>query len=208
MQEISLSLRERNRMETWSAVHEAAAGLTLEAGLAAVTVDAISARAGVSKRTFFNYFPSKEDAIIGVRAPTIPADLLRAFRESGDDLLTRTVRLLAETLRVSAVADVSIERRRQLIRAHPELRSRILQHITAVEQLVDTVLSERLGDADSVAPIAQLPDRDGSPRALLMLAGTITRFAFSQNPGSTVDELGDNIESAIQTFREVVKTTL
>ncbi|MGC5413284.1 TetR family transcriptional regulator, partial [Streptomyces sp. DT225] len=42
---------------------EAAFALFLERGFERTTVDDIVARAGVGRRSFFRYFPSKEDAV-------------------------------------------------------------------------------------------------------------------------------------------------
>lgn len=57
-------LRERKRLETHRALATTAVQLVSERGLDQVTVDDISAAAGVSARTFFNYFASKEDAVV------------------------------------------------------------------------------------------------------------------------------------------------
>jgi AcrR family transcriptional regulator len=58
-------LRERKRRATENAIEEAAVALALRVGPAAATVEAICRDAGVSRSTFFNYFPSKEQAIFG-----------------------------------------------------------------------------------------------------------------------------------------------
>ena len=54
--------RTRNKRATRRALREAALELGSAAGLSEVTVEQIAARAGVSTRTFFNYFDNKEDA--------------------------------------------------------------------------------------------------------------------------------------------------
>ncbi|MCU1474626.1 TetR/AcrR family transcriptional regulator [Amnibacterium sp.] len=61
-----LPWREQKKRLTRQALHEEARRLVLESGLGAVTVEAICSAAGVSSRTFFNYFPSKAAAALGV----------------------------------------------------------------------------------------------------------------------------------------------
>ncbi|MFJ4843069.1 TetR/AcrR family transcriptional regulator [Streptomyces sp. NPDC088746] len=57
-------LRERKKQATRRAIAEAAVRLAAEHGAENVTVEAISEAAGVSPRTFFNYFPSHDDAFV------------------------------------------------------------------------------------------------------------------------------------------------
>jgi AcrR family transcriptional regulator len=61
-------LRERKKRATRAALAEAAVRLAAEHGAEKVTVEAISAAAGVSVRTFFNYFDSREDAFVVIDA--------------------------------------------------------------------------------------------------------------------------------------------
>ncbi|MEV5884747.1 TetR family transcriptional regulator [Streptomyces sp. NPDC052020] len=59
-------LRERKKRATRAALAEAAVRLAAEHGVEKVTVEAISAAAGVSVRTFFNYFDSRDDAFVAI----------------------------------------------------------------------------------------------------------------------------------------------
>lgn len=61
-------LRERKKRQTREDLHRAALDLVEEKGFSAVTTDEIAARAGVSARTFFNYFASKDGAVLGQSA--------------------------------------------------------------------------------------------------------------------------------------------
>ncbi|WP_121745386.1 TetR family transcriptional regulator [Streptomyces sp. E2N166] len=61
-------LRERKKRATRAALTEAAVRLAAEHGAEKVTVEAISAAAGVSVRTFFNYFDTRDDAFVVIDA--------------------------------------------------------------------------------------------------------------------------------------------
>lgn len=58
-------LRERKKRQTREDLHRAALDLVEQKGFSAVTTDEIAARAGVSPRTFFNYYASKDGAVLG-----------------------------------------------------------------------------------------------------------------------------------------------
>ncbi|MEU2347851.1 TetR family transcriptional regulator [Modestobacter sp. NPDC049651] len=55
--------REQQRRDSWRALQSAAVELVGRRGFAAVTVDDVAAAAGVSRRTFFNHFPTKVAAL-------------------------------------------------------------------------------------------------------------------------------------------------
>ncbi|MEX1827094.1 TetR/AcrR family transcriptional regulator [Luteibacter sp. CQ10] len=74
-------LRERKRRETRQRIAEAGQRLFMIHGYDATTLDAIAAEAGISRRTFFAYFRSKDEIILFWQAADsdrLVADLLRA----------------------------------------------------------------------------------------------------------------------------------
>ncbi|MEE1620971.1 TetR/AcrR family transcriptional regulator [Zafaria sp. Z1313] len=204
MHDSPLSLRERNRLETWRAVHEAASALALEDGLAAATVDSIARRAGISKRTFFNYFPSKEDAVLGMRAPELRQEFIERFRASDAELLERTVRLMAEVLSTVVGDGSRFERRKELVGRYPELRGRVVQHLNDAEVLVDSAVNDRLSE-DPATVSAELGEDPAARRALLMAAATIVRFTYRQFPGAPLEELGAHLGESTDVFRKVLR---
>ena len=205
MQEIVVPLRERHRAETWGAIRNAAADLAMEAGLSGATIDAITARAGVSRRTFFNYFQTKEDAVLGTQSPTVPEEAILAFDDSADsDLFSRTVRLLAAVALTTVRNDSGLVRRRELAKRFPELRVRLSQLVTGAEQLVEALLEERVASEKLTIASNDLSPTD-SIHALLVLAGAALRFVYARNPSLASAPSGPELDSAIALFRTVMK---
>jgi AcrR family transcriptional regulator len=199
----TLSLRQRQRVDTLRRLHEAAASLARAGGLTAATVSAIADRAGVSRRTFFNYYASKEDAVLGVTTPSIPErELDRFFDENSDvDQFTRTVRLLIAVVESGRAASGStVSERQKLLKQVPELHARILQHVIAAEALLENVLTQRLS-ASGAADQRSVEEA----RAVLFLANAALRFARWRDPQST--EVVDHaaIEQSVAVFRTMIK---
>jgi AcrR family transcriptional regulator len=147
---VSEGLRERKKAETRRALSSAALRLADELGPDGVTVEAIADAAGVSPRTFFNYFPSKEDAIVGLtsrRSSEMLADLVaRPETETPLDALRATA--LAAARRLEADADATM-RRRHLFQRYPTLAARHAAGFAEVERGLVEEVARRTGlDAD------------------------------------------------------------
>jgi AcrR family transcriptional regulator len=56
--------RERKKQETQQAISDAAISLFLDAGYGQTSIAVIAEAAGVSRRTLFGYFPSKEELVL------------------------------------------------------------------------------------------------------------------------------------------------
>ncbi|TFD23489.1 TetR family transcriptional regulator [Cryobacterium lyxosi] len=83
--------REDKHHETMLRVKQSAVSLVLEHGCDNVTVDMICSRSGISQRTFFNYFNTKNAAIIGTESSTIdePRMMLPGFFDTGRPTCSR-----------------------------------------------------------------------------------------------------------------------
>jgi AcrR family transcriptional regulator len=73
-------LRERKKMQTRQEIAAAAARLFDERGFDNVTVEEVAEAAGVSKKTVFNYFATKEDLVFN-RSEEREAGLIAAVRD-------------------------------------------------------------------------------------------------------------------------------
>ncbi|MFI5720837.1 TetR family transcriptional regulator [Nocardia sp. NPDC051750] len=79
-------LRERTRRAVRAELTEVAIGLFARQGFEATTVEEIARAAGMTKRSFFRYFPTKEEAVFGgidLTGEQVIADL--AARPAGED---------------------------------------------------------------------------------------------------------------------------
>ena len=97
-----MDLRLRRRRQTTAEVREAAVRLISERGFDKVTIEEICSEAGISQRTFFNYFPTKESAIAYNPLADLPAELVDDFVAAGNApaaaVLTDLIALLCHEL--------------------------------------------------------------------------------------------------------------
>ncbi len=90
-------LRERKKQETRIALSWAAVRLAVERGLDNVRVEDIAAEAGVSLRTFRNYFSNKAEAIAPRHVDRIAADRRGVARAAGRRAARDAIRTAIET---------------------------------------------------------------------------------------------------------------
>lgn len=81
-----MSLHLARRYKTAKKIQAKAIELAVRDGLANVTTETIAREAGISTRTFFNYYPYKEAALMGP-PPDYPADAADAFVEGKGRLI-------------------------------------------------------------------------------------------------------------------------
>lgn len=199
---VSTSLRERKKTETWHAIHDAAAELALDEDTKHVTVEAIASEAGISQRTFFNYFPTKEDAILGVRAPRAP-ELPEDFLDE-DGLIHRTTELLL-TVGRSTYAEGDADRRTRLFEKFPHLllrrREMMIEGEDLVYQTIATAMAEHPGWRDglnghSVESVA---------RMLTMAAGVPLRYLIVSGgmPGARLE--AGSLTTALDLYQDLYR---
>lgn len=122
-------LRERKKAATRLAIEQAAVTIACEHGYDAVTVEAIASEAGVSLRTFFNYFPAKDSAIAGPGLALIDKERAHhILEEAGGDVLKGIARVAEACVTEADPTSELMRRRRRLIHDNPAL---FRQHVAA-----------------------------------------------------------------------------
>lgn len=105
-----LSRREQNKAATREAIADAALGLLRSKGLGGFTVEEIADAAGISRRTFFNYFPSAEAAIASITESFLDTAITQFLnRPDGEPLLEsaqQALIALADPMHLAATAEV------------------------------------------------------------------------------------------------------
>lgn len=167
--EQSEGLRQRKKRQTRGRIHRCALALVAEHGLAGITTEQIAAAAGVSQRTFFNYFPTKDAAIVGA-SPDLPERLAAALadRPATEDILTALRAVLLEAFG-SLTSDEALRiRRSDVFARHPELAVTTIGMTMELEKGLCDAVAKRLGaKAD-----------DPYPRLIAAAALAVTRAAF------------------------------
>ena len=140
-------LRARRRRQTTTDIHDAALRLAREVGFDNVTIEQISAEAGVSQRTFFNYFPSKESAV--AYAPLeIPEALACEFIAKGKArhsvVLTELISLITDALAVQPPSRRDTEDIKLVARQHPSVLAAMLSTFESFNASVADIVAQRL----------------------------------------------------------------
>jgi len=164
-------LRERKRLATARAIEMAAIDLVAQKGIDRVTVDEISRVADISPRTFFNYFASKEAALVG-EAPEPPSgDAVTAYvNATSGSVFDGLGTLLAAAAEGKTNDPELMLKRRSLIKDQPQLFALRLTAMREFEGRLREIIALRL--------VADDPSLAEDPDLLLSRSRLITNVAF------------------------------
>ena len=201
-------LRERKRLATARAIEMAALTLVAETGLDRVTVDEISRLADISPRTFFNYFASKESALVG-EAPEPPtADAVQAYVYAGSgSVFDGLGALVAAAVEGRSTDTELMQKRRNLLKHYPQLFAMRMAAMREYEERLREIVALRL--------VADDPALAADSDVLLSRSRLITNVAFgamkhawvcwADNEGGTslADRLKDSFDELGRILRPV-----
>jgi AcrR family transcriptional regulator len=145
----ALARRERKRQRTRLLLQDEALRLFAEKGYERTTVDEIAAAADVSARTFFRYFPTKEDVVLWDEYDDITSDLFAS--RPADEQPAESIRaIVREILRGLTSRDSErLLTRVRLLHSVPELWGRHHeQHAAGLDEVARLVAKRQGGSPD------------------------------------------------------------
>jgi AcrR family transcriptional regulator len=163
-------LRERKKRATRQALHDAALRLTLERGLEHLTVEEISAAAEVSPRTFFNYFPGKEQAIVGDDLFEVDARQVTETMTGAASVLDGMQAIALDLATAAGTRREQVQLRWQVITRYPALITAMFARLEEFSTIVASAVATRLGQA---------PD-DAYPQLMAAMTTTGIRVAVQR----------------------------
>ncbi|MEV0646686.1 TetR family transcriptional regulator [Phytomonospora sp. NPDC050363] len=193
-----VTLRERKKLRTRRALVDAATRLFDEKGYVETTVAEIAAAAEVSTKTFFNYFPSKEEVLFADAEVRMRIALrMIAEREPGEslgDLLLRVIDHVLGLIRSDAL-DVGMSTakvRMRLVMAEPVLQARAQQLVMASQIDLARAISRSYRTIDELTAVGVVGAFLGAAQATVV--ASLRR--------------GDNVEDAITASRAAIAAAL
>jgi AcrR family transcriptional regulator len=174
-----LTLRQR-KQATASGIERSAVALVLAQGLENVTVDMICEASGVSQRTFFNYFRTKDAAILGDVPPKLDEQRVREFLASDrDDLFPELFALMVSMAPVDT-SDLDLAgKRMRIISENPVLLQKEMERLFAIRAELEEILFLRIR---RTAPTGETEAETRSQASLIthVMAGLL-RFALERS---------------------------
>lgn len=142
--------RERKKRATRRALRRATLELALQRGLDDVRVEEITERVGVSTRTFFNYFETKEDAAL-LDLFTVSDEALAglAAGDPVEDAWADLTRLFVEDLDRVEHDGPDLPRYMELQGRHPTVAARQLGHFVRFEGRLADAIAARMGGTEA-----------------------------------------------------------
>lgn len=160
-------LRERKRRETRQRIAEVGQRLFIAHGYENTTLDAIAAEAGISRRTFFSYFKSKDDVILfwqDASSASLHADLLKTSPDVPPLDAVRDV-MVKHISRYTTEQMTAVD---NLMRSSESLLARKQAHYAEQEQAL----------FDTLCEVWRQPERRMSLRMVAMVSTGAMRLAL------------------------------
>jgi len=190
------TIQEKKRQVVREEIARAAWLLFAKRGYEATTVDQVARAAGVGRRTFFRYFSSKDDIVVGT-ADSLAEDFLAAFAERPpEEAPIDSIRHALSPVLAPRLADLAGSRAiiRQL-RESPTLRRALLARHARMEERLAALVARRTG--------ANLR-KDPTPALVAFVARAVMDTAFNVWYDQRRTDVPALVDELFETLRNVV----
>jgi AcrR family transcriptional regulator len=133
-------------------------------------VEEISAAAGVSPRTFFNYFPGKEQAIVGDDLFAVDPGQVAEIMTAAPSVLDGMQAIALNLAATAATRREQVQQRWQVITRYPALITRMFARLDEFTTILASAVAARVGCA---------PD-DAYPQLMAAMTTTGIRVAVQR----------------------------
>ena len=175
---------------------ESAAGLVEKHGFDDVTVEDICADAGISRRTFFNYMKSKDEAVLGPAPLTVCEDGLRTIAETQADNLVDLV-LSASSVSQGVIAGQdAFARRRKIFAENPTLAALAMARRRTVLTSIGEALHEHFTRFPTDRRSPELPVEAEIQALNELVQAAVSITAFQPEFFDPDLDLRDNVRNA------------
>jgi AcrR family transcriptional regulator len=193
-----MPIRERTRRLAQTELTSVAQDLFVAQGYDGTTVDQIAAAAGMSKRTFFRYFPSKDDLVIG-KYDLFADRMAEALDERpADEPVWESLRRVFDITLDYVQDDYQRARNEamdEIVRSTPQLYARYLEKMQRVQQLLIGRVAGRLGARD---------DNSSDPRPAAIVGAAFACMQAARQAwfaSDRSDTFGDYLDTAMKTIQ-------
>ncbi|MEY6444909.1 TetR family transcriptional regulator [Corynebacterium pseudotuberculosis] len=206
------SHRKVKKIRTHQAIEDSATRLVLERGFSNVTVEEICEPVGVSKRTFFNYFATKDDAVLGAgpRKPTAQEKasfLSTAPEDLPTAVLDLLVKLIFDPTRDEYFSASIQKRRKEIWEKDPVLMQ---QHFARFHQ-INSELEKLITKYLRAHPAARKTKLEEKREAAVLcgIAFITIKLGFQSfnNDYPSPQQLRESSKEMFSAFQDIFRTT-
>jgi AcrR family transcriptional regulator len=152
--------------------------LTAEHGLSGFTIEELCEAAGVSRRTFFNYFPTKDAAILGLAITRVDSGGSARFLSGGDgvangpapELMSELIDLTVERWKALDITEETAADLLAALEREPRLYRQLMAMSVERERFVARLIEQR----------EDLPHGDLRAAAAAQIIGVLSRATTEQ----------------------------
>ncbi len=189
------SLQARKHQVVRDALSAAAEELFLARGFEAVTVEEIARTAGVSRRTFFRYYESKEDVMVE-RSDRLGEQLLAelAARPIDEPPLLAIRNALVPAIEYGLAEPDLVRGTIGLLRETSTLRRAMMERRNRLEERIAALMVRRMGTTG----------HDNTPMLLAFLTRALHDTAFNAWYDHETDDIAGLVDDLISRLRAIV----